>query len=151
MACKQKNKYLHVLSVLLLLLAGTANMAFAGPRIAIVVNSQNKQHLSLQDVTNIYNDKVVTWENGDKIDVYNLPSSSQAREVFSRALLGLSAIGAAAEESNRRITNTSRNPQFLKRERLVRLAVGADKNAIGYINAENVGNKNDLRVLFFIE
>lgn len=146
---KQKNKY--VLSVLLLLLLGITGTSFANPRIAIIVNGQNNQKITLQDVTNIYNDKVITWDNGNKIDVYNLPSSSHAREVFSRALLGLSAIGAAAEESNRRITNTSRNPQFLKRERLVRLAVGVDKNAIGYINADNLGNKKDLRVLFIIE
>ena len=151
MACKQNNNCVYVLAALVLVLLGTTNTAFADPRIAIIVNSQNKQHLSLQDVTNIYNDKVITWKNGEKIDVYNLPSSAQAREVFSRALLGLSAIGAAAEESNRRITNTSRNPQFLKRERLVRLAVRADKNAIGYINADNVGNKDELRVLFIIE
>lgn len=151
MVCAQKHSYRLILPIAVLALLAFANTAFAGPRIAIIVNSQNKQRLSLQDITNIYNDKLITWKNGEKIDVYNLPTSSPAREVFSRALLGLSAIGAAAEESNRRITNTSRNPQFLKRERLVRLVVGADKNAIGYINAENVGNKKNLRVLFIIE
>lgn len=147
---EQMNRHAHalLLTLLLLVFSGTAS---AGPRIAIIVNAQNQQDLSLQDVTNIYNDKVITWENGEKIDVYNLPTSSHSREVFSRTLLGLSAIEAAAAESNRRITNTSRNPQLLKRERLVKLAVGADRNAIGYITASNLGDKRGLRVLFTIE
>jgi len=145
------NRFTYLFLATLMLLLVITGTAYAGPRIAIIINEHNQQKLSLLDITNIYNDKVFTWENGEKIDVYNLPSSSQAREVFSHALLGLSARGAAAEESNRRITNTSRNPQLLKRERLVRLAVGADKNAIGYVNAANLGSKKGIRVLFIIE
>jgi ABC-type phosphate transport system substrate-binding protein len=148
---EQLHKYAHALLLALLLLAGFSGSAIAEPRVAIVVNEQNQQQLSRQDVANIYNDKVITWDNGEKIDVYNLPTSSHSREVFSRRFLSMSAVEAATVESNRRITNTSRNPQLLKRERLVKLAVGADKNAIGYITASNLGNKRGLRVLFIIE
>jgi ABC-type phosphate transport system substrate-binding protein len=144
-------RHAHAILSILLLLVLFSGTASAGPRIAIIVNAQNQQDLSLQDVTNIYNDKVIMWENGAKIDVYNLPTSSHSRQVFSHAVLGLSAVEAAAAESNRRITNTSRNPQLLKRERLVKLAVGADKNAIGYITASNLGNKRGIRVLFTLE
>jgi len=133
---------------LLLLLSLSAQ---AETRVAIIVNSSNTQDITLQDVGNIYKDRIITWDNNEKIDVYNLPSAVQAREVFSRTLLGMGARSAAAEESNRRITNTSRNPQLLKRERLVLLSVASNKNAIGYINASHLGQKKGIKVLFFIE
>lgn len=139
---------LKTLALTLLLSSMTAQ---AESRVAIIVNADNGQNLTLQDISNIYNDKIVTWDNHQKIDVYNLPTASRTREVFSRALLGLSAMTAAANESNRQITNTSRNPQHLKRERLVILSVANNKNAIGYVKASSIGQNKKIKVLFFIK
>lgn len=144
-------KILSITILCALALLAIATPSLAQSRIAIIVNEQNKQNLTFQEITNIYQDKIITWESGEKIDVYNLPSSSEIREAFSQSILGLSARGAAAEESNRRMSNISRNPQMLKRERLVKLAVAANTNAIGYISADSLGSKKGIRVLFIIE
>lgn len=125
--------------------------AQAESRIAIIVNASNTQDISRKDVSNIYNDKVYTWANGEKIDIYNLPTVSKARDKFSRALLGLSARQASAAESNRRIANISHNPQMLKRERLLILSITKNKNAIGYVKASNIKHKKDIKILFFID
>jgi ABC-type phosphate transport system substrate-binding protein len=142
-------KILRTLLYISLLLATGA--AQAELRVAIIVNASNSQDISLQDVANIYHDRIITWENGQKIDVFNLPTASKARGIFTQTLLGMSAKSAAAEEANRQITNTSRNPQLLKREHLVLLSVSSNKNAIAYVNANALGNTPGIRVLFFIE
>jgi len=123
----------------------------AEPRVAIIVNSENSQHLTLQDISNIYNDRITTWNNHEKIDIFNLPTASPARETFSRALLGMSAMRSAANEANRRITNTSRNAQHVKRERLVILSVATNKNAIGYVKASSISQHKNIKVLFYIK
>ena len=138
-----------ILAVLLLLLSCIT--AHADPQVAIIVNNQNTQAISLQDISNIYNDRITTWANDQKIDVYNLPTASPAREVFSRALLGMSAMAAAASEANRQITNTSRNSQHVKREHLVILSVATNKNAIGYVKASSITQRKDIKVLFYIK
>ena len=143
-------KHLHKnLAILLLLL--TCIPAHADPQVAIIVNSKNTQPISLQDISNIYNDRITTWSDDQKIDVYNLPTASPAREVFSRALLGMSAMAAAASEANRQITNTSRNSQHVKRERLVILSVATNRNAIGYVKASSITQQKDIKVLFYIK
>jgi len=138
-----------ILALFLLLLSCIT--AHADPQVAIIVNSQNTQAISLQDISNIYNDRITTWANNQKIDVYNLPTASPTREVFSRALLGMSAMAAAANEANRHITNTSRNSQHVKRERLVMLSVATNRNAIGYVRASSITQHKDIKVLFYIK
>ena len=83
-----------------LVLALSAGLAVAEP-VAVIVNSANTQAVSQDDVKKIYNDQVITWSNGDKISVYNLPIAAAARETFSQKILGISAEMAAAAESNR--------------------------------------------------
>jgi len=123
----------------------------AEPRVAIIVNSENSQPLTLQEISNIYNDRITTWNNHEKIDIFNLPTASPARETFSRALLGMSAMRAAANEANRHITNTSRNTQHVKRERLVILSVATNRNAIGYVKASSITQHKNIKVLFYIK
>jgi len=123
----------------------------ADSRIAIIVNAANTQNISQQDISNIYRDRIITWDNGEKIDIYNLPTISPSREKFSQKFLGISAMASAAAESNRHITNSSRNPQLLKRERLVILSVTSNINAIGYVKETHIKQKKDVRILFSID
>lgn len=60
-------------------------------------------------------------------------------------------MASAAAESNRHITNSSRNPQLLKRERLVILSVTSNINAIGYVKETHIKQKKDVRILFSID
>jgi len=136
---------------LLLNLLLTSITALAESRIAVIVNGANTQNISRQDIINIYNDRIIAWNNGDKIGVYNLPTASPVRETFSRNILGTTAMAAAKAEANRHITNSSRNPQLLKRERLVILSVISNKNAIGYARAESVKKRKGIRILFLLD
>lgn len=124
--------------------------AFAEP-VAVIVNSVNAQNVSMAAVKNIYMDKTIAWANGKKIAVHNLPQEDVAAEVFSRALLGISARDAATAESNRIVTNVARNPQQTKRAALVSSIVAKTPNAIGYIPSGQASGKTGIRVLFTLE
>lgn len=118
--------------------------------VAVIVNSSNTENFSKDDVKNVYSDRVVSWGDGKKIAVYNLPVDSDNREIFSQQVLGMSALDAVAAESNRAITNSLRNPQKMKRERLVTSIVSKKTNAIGYVSEKSVKNKSGIRILFVI-
>jgi len=127
-----------------------AQGALAEP-VAVIVNSANNQSLSSAEVKRIYGDKTIAWDNGDKIAVYNLPPEDTSAELFAQKVLGMSARDAAAEESNRALKNTSRNPQQTKRAILVSSIVSKTPGAIGYVPKEMANGKPGIRVLFVVE
>jgi len=132
------------------LLLSTMNTAFAEP-VVVIVNSANTQSLSASDVKNIYTDRSIAWDSGDRIKVYNLPAEEAAAEVFAAKVLGTSARSAAAAEANRIVNNTSRNPQLTKREVLVASIVSKKPNAIGYVPRGIISGKNGIRILLTLE
>lgn len=138
--------------IALLLLASMFGMhtALADP-VAVIVNSANTQNLSLEDVKNIYADKMIAWKNGGRIAVYNLPAEEEAAESFARKVLGMSASNAAAAESNRIVSNVARNPQQIKRDELVSSIVAKTPHAIGYVPKALAEEKSGIRVLFTLE
>lgn len=141
----------RVILLLLFLLAFAPALVSAGGRVAVIVNWMNKQPITQEDVKNIYSDNTITWDNGQKILAYNLPVYHPAREKFSQYVLGLSAQDAAAAESNRRITNMSRNPQRTKNEGVVMIHGKRKNHFIGYVPEETLDNSKPLRVLFYID
>lgn len=138
--------------IALLLLASMSGMhtALADP-VAVIVNSANTQNLSLSDVKSIYSDKTITWAEGGKIAVYNLPAEEAAAEIFASKVLGMSASSAAAAESNRGVSNVARNPQQTKRAELVSSIVAKTPHAIGYVPKAQADGKSGIRVLFTLE
>lgn len=139
-----------IIALPLLISMFAVHTALAGP-VAVIVNSANSQYISLSDVKNIYMDKTITWESGRKIAVYNLPAEDAAADSFARKVLGMSARDAAAAESNRIISNTTRNPQQTKRDALVSSIVAKTPNAIGYIPKEQAEGKTGIRILFSMD
>ena len=139
-----------IIALPLLISMFAVHTALAGP-VAVIVNSANSQYISLSDVKNIYMDKTITWESGRKIAVYNLPAEDAAADSFARKVLGISARDAAAAESNRIISNTTRNPQQTKRDALVSSIVAKTPNAIGYIPKEQAEGKTGIRILFSMD
>jgi len=139
---------INVMLSLMLLVAGEA---FGAGKVAVIVNSSNGQGVTLADIKSIYSDQMVAWQNGNKIDVYNLPPDDVNREVFARKVLSVSAQDAAAAESNRRITNSARNPQEVKRDKLVASIVSRTPGAIGYVPVGEVEGKIGIRVVMTLE
>ena len=140
---KNMNTCLKGLVASFLLAAGVAQAA----DVAVIVNRSNPEVLTVEQIKNIYSDRVTTWRSGQKIDVYNLPDNQEAREIFARNVLGMSGQAAAAAESQRKINNTLKNPAMTKRERLVVSIVAKNRNAIGYVPAYLVEGKKDIRVV----
>jgi ABC-type phosphate transport system substrate-binding protein len=131
-----------IIAVPLLAALFATHAALAGS-VVVIVNSANNQNATMTDIKNIYMDKTVTW--------YNLPAEDAAAEIFAGKVLGVSARDAAAAESNRIISNASRNPQQTKRDALVASIVAKTPNAIGYISKEQAEGKSGIRVLFTLE
>ncbi len=138
------------LTLVAFLFLSAMNPALSEP-VVVIVNSANTQSLSTSDVKNIYRDRTITWDNGNKIMVYNLPSKEAAAEVFATKVLGVSSRSAAASEANRIVTNTSRNAQLTKREVLVASIVSRKPDAIGYVHKKTVSGKEGIRILLTLE
>lgn len=143
-------KMLYKISIAVLLTCLSLS-AHAGEKVAIIVNSNNTQNLTLQEIKNIYNEDVITWRSGKKIDVYNLPAETLAREIFAQRIQGISAREAAQADLNRKITNSSRNAPREKRERLVAASVARKASAIGYVNVEVARGRPGIRVMHILE
>jgi ABC-type phosphate transport system substrate-binding protein len=128
-----------------------APLGVANESIAIIVNSQNNQSLSQQDIKNIYDDIVTHWENGELITVLNLPAGSGNRELFSSKLFDSASWQMIAAESNRSINNTIRNPSMTRRERWVAKVVSENPNAIGYVPVSLVSKFENVRIIMQLE
>lgn len=128
-----------------------AQNAVGGESIAVIVNSTNTQEISEQHVKNIYADIVTQWDNGEHIAVYNLHVDEASRETFSQKIFGESAQKLAQAESNRKITNTIRNPSKTKSARLVLKLVAKNPNAIGYVPLSMASKAANVRIVLQID
>jgi ABC-type phosphate transport system substrate-binding protein len=126
-----------------LLTAGTVQAA----DVAVIVNRSNPEALSIEQIKNIYSDRVTTWRSGQRIEVYNLPENQEARDIFARKVLGMSGQAAAAAEAQRKTNNTLKNPSKTKRERLVASIVARKRNAIGYVPEYLAKEKKGVRIV----
>ena len=140
---KNMNMCLQGLVAGFLLTAGIVQAA----DVAVIINRSNPEQLSVQQIKDIYSDRLATWRSGQRIEVYNLPDNQDAADVFARRVLGMSGQAAAAAELQRRTNNTLKNPSKTKRERLVLSIVGRKKNAIGYVPEYMVKDKSRIRVV----
>jgi ABC-type phosphate transport system substrate-binding protein len=115
--------------------------------VAVIVNRSNPEALSIEQIKNIYSDRVTTWRSGQRIEVYNLPENQEARDIFARKVLGMSGQAAAAAEAQRKTNNTLKNPSKTKRERLVASIVARKRNAIGYVPEYLAKEKKGVRIV----
>lgn len=127
------------------------NSVVAGESIVVIVNAENSQQLTEQQIKNIYADIVTQWDNGNKITVYNLYADEEARETFSQKVFGESAHKQVLAESNRKITNTIKNPSKTKSARLVLKMVSRNPNAIGYVPKSMVKDTTNVRIVLQID
>lgn len=118
--------------------------------IAVIVHKDNSEDLSREDIRNIYTDRMA-WRNGRKVTIFDLPLQSKHRELFSTAVLKMSARQAATAASNRKVTNQYKNIHKTKKNRLVASFVARNKNAIGYVSLDSVKNNKNVRIVYTIE
>lgn len=130
-----------------LLVAGSVQGVAQAADVAVIVNRSNPEALTIENIKNIYSDRVANWRSGQKIEIYNLPASQESRNIFARNVLGMSGQAAAAADSQRKTNNTVKNAPKTKRERLVASIVSRKRNAIGYVPAYLVEGKKGIRVI----
>ena len=135
------------LSLYFMGLAAVLPAAFAAEPIVVIINNANEQALTEQDIKNIYSDIVTHWNNGQRIHLYNLPAKDDARDTFSRTVFGQSTREIMQEESNRKITNTIKNPSITKRASLITAIVARDKYAIGYLPKNQLRSDTNVRIV----
>ncbi len=136
-------------AALLLLLAGISPAV--AESVAIIVNSENQQNFTMQEIKYIYSEYIVSWPSGKRIERYDLPPDDPAREVFTRKVLGLSARVAALEEQSRSVNNSARNPSREKRAPLVAAAIVRSANALGYVSLPYAQSLVGVRIMHVIK
>lgn len=136
--------------LILAIFVGALCSPVSAAEVAVIVNAANTQKLTLAQIRNIYNDRVLTWQNGRRIKRYNLPVGDPAQAIFARRVLGLSGQQAALAESRRKTNNTLRNPARTKRGRLVASLVARQADAIGYVPAYLAEGRKGIRVVLLL-
>ena len=140
-----------MMSLLGLICIAAMGAASAGDKVVVIVNEANAQKVTAADLKNMYNDIVIHWSNNQPINLYDIPVSAEAREVFSKKVLGVSPEEAAREWANRKITNTAKNPPKTAKEELVPKLVAKDPNAIGYVSASGAQGKEGIKIIMTLE
>ena len=116
-----------------------------------IAHESNKENIDVDKLKFIYSDHIAVWQNGQKIEVYNLPVKSELREKFSREILGITAREAKSNEHNRVITNTLKNPHYEKQERMLLFRIAKNPNAIGYVGKDSIKGKSGIRIIHTIK
>lgn len=124
------------LLVAMLLCAFAAGRAQAGDSIAVIVNVKNPVHsLNSGDLRKIYEDRMLKWEDGMPITVYDLAVNDRMREVFSQSVFGISSEKLAEMWAHLKITNQAKNPPIsIKNDYIVMKRVSVEEGAIGYVS-----------------
>jgi ABC-type phosphate transport system substrate-binding protein len=120
---------------------------------AVVVNKNNPiATLSMAQIKRIYQDDMVRWPSGDKIQVFDLPVDNANRAQFSRSVIGKSPEKVAAEWANKKVMNTAKNPPQVVRSKVLMLyKVSKSKTAIGYIPLSMAKGKAMLKVMATVD
>ncbi len=141
----------HLLKVLLLIALIGVSGAVSAERVAVIVNEGNQQQINMAVLRAIYSDLQFEWSNGAKIKLYELPTSTSAREKFAKSVLNKTAVEAATDWNNRKITNVINNRPHVKRDKLVLKRVARDENAIGYIPESLLDGADGVKVVLWID
>ncbi len=127
--------FLSVLISIICLIFNITGLNAYAEEIAVIVSADNPvDSLSLSEIKSLYENDKITWGNGSRVVLYDLPVKHEARKIFSIKVLGKDADRVAMEWANKKITNTAKNPpRIVKSDLLVQSKVAKDPNAIGYI------------------
>jgi len=134
-----------------LVVAGTGLAAAAEQtaKIAVIVSRSSRvEHVSKDDLRELYLRRRRLWDHGERALPVNLPSGNPVRERFSRLVLGRSSEELVAYWNGRYFEGIT-PPAVLPTPAAVRAYVADEPNAIGYVPADEAGT--DCRVLMVLE
>ena len=128
------NKNNLLISILLVTCAG---QAFAGD-VVVIVNKANDAAVDKASVAKIYTGESKSWPGGGSIVAYDLPEDNPSRAAFSNDIVGKSPANLKSLWTQNTFTGKAVPPKVAASDDEVKKAVGANKNAIGYIKASAV-------------
>lgn len=124
----------------LLMFGAISGHALAGDPLAVIVNIKNPiTSITENQLRRIYEDRMLKWENGTPITVYDLSVNDPLRESFSRKIFGSPSEKIAEMWAHLKITNQAKNPPItMKSEYVIMKMVSAEEGAIGYVSLNTV-------------
>jgi ABC-type phosphate transport system substrate-binding protein len=117
-------------------------------RVAVIVHSERRAELSIEEVAQIYLRRKRFWDDGSTIVPLNLSSPAPLRARFSQLVLHQTE-RRLADHWNRLYFDGILPPATLASTEAVRRYVASDPNAIGYVPAADVDGS--VRVVLHLE
>ncbi len=126
----------------ILLCLTVAGGASASDLIVVIVNEKNPSTaIGMEQLRKIYEDRMLKWEDGTPITVYDLTVSDPVRENFYQTVFGTPSEKMAEMWAHLKITNQAKNPPInVKTEYQVMRMVSKEEGAIGYVTLSSAKN-----------
>jgi hypothetical protein len=139
----------NLLGIALVVGTGLPGAAEQTTKIAVIVSKSSRvEHVSKDDLRELYLRRRRLWDDGERVLPVNLPSGNPVRERFSRLVLGRSSQELVAYWNARYFEGIT-PPAVLPTPAAVRAYVADEPNAIGYVPADEAGT--DCRVVMVLE
>ena len=106
--------------------------------IVIIVNKDNTNIVDSDFVVRVYIGRIKGWPDGTPVLVLDQPEDSSAREVFCTSVLHKSVSNVKAIWSQNIFTGKALPPRIESPDTAVKLAVAANRQAIGYIRTSQI-------------
>ena len=140
-----------IISVALILFFIITSAALQAEPVAVIVNIKNNNKITPSTIRAIYSDLQLEWSDGSRIKLYELPSSTDARNKFAKAVLNKTAVATELDWNNRKITNVINNRPHVKRDKLVVKRVARDKYAVGYVPKSLIKGVKGVKIVMTID
>jgi hypothetical protein len=101
--------------------------------LAVVVSSQQRAQVALTDLASIFTTTTRELANGTSVSPFNLPSKSDERVLFDKAVLNLGPDDSASFWIDRKIRGGNAPPRQIPDAALMLRVVGQVDGAIGYL------------------
>jgi hypothetical protein len=139
----------NLLGIALLVGTGLAAAAEQTTKIAVIVSKSSRvEHVSKDDLRELYLRRRRLWDDGERALPVNLPAGNPVRERFSRLVLGRSSEDLVAYWNGRYFEGIT-PPAVLPTPTAVRAYIADEPNAIGYVPADEAGT--ECRVVMVLE
>lgn len=110
------------------------------PILKVIAHPNRAGELTRDDIRAIYLKQKLFWDDGEAIVPINREAGSSVRESFSERIFGRTSRQLASYWNQRYFQAGEFPPPTLASDEAVLQFVGANVNAIGYIETRDVGN-----------
>ncbi|NRB37182.1 MAG: hypothetical protein HRU20_01795 [Pseudomonadales bacterium] len=128
-------KFLSVIAGCLLLLFYSISLS---AEVVVVVNPDNHNQLTQTQIRHIFLGKALTFPNGDKVQMYDLPQGDKNRDDFRNKLLRKSETRLSSYWARMLFSSRAKPPRQLDDAAAIKRIISQNPNAIAYINEDDV-------------